>query len=166
MFQYFLDSDTEPIYDEHCKSKGLNMKLLTLLLLVTIAAFAGEDEPCQTPIENYQPSIESILKSSEGMSVSWLDKHVSRLGDAAAVVLIRLGAPGNLKNPSDIRKALHILSLAFDCPSCIERNEDRTTGVTMLLLSAMEATTQETQLRGQISQIRDHIRNQLSEYGR
>jgi len=140
------------------------MKSLTLLLLVTVAAFAGEDEPCHTPIESYQPSVESMLKMPEGMSVSWLDKYVGRLGDAAAVVLIRLGAPQNLKNPTDIRKALHILSLAFDCPSCIERDEDRTTGVTMLLLSTMEATTQGTQLREQISQTRDRIRNQVSQY--
>jgi len=140
------------------------MKSLILLLLVAVAAFAGEDEPCQTPIGSYQLSVESMLKMPEGTSVSWLDKHVSRLGDAAAVVLIRLGAPGNLKNPSDIRKTLHILSLAFDCPSCIERDEDRTTGVTILLLSAIESTTQGTKLGRQISQTRDYIRNQLSQY--
>jgi hypothetical protein len=142
------------------------MKSVALLLLVASAAFARQDEPCQTPIEEYQPSVESILKLPEGLSVSWLDKYVSRLGDDAAVVLIRLGAPESLKDPSDARKALHILSLAFDCPSCLERKENRTAGVAMLLLGALEARTHDGRLKRQISETRDHISNQLNEHSR
>jgi len=35
----------------------------------------------QTPIEEHQLSIESMLTLPEGVSVSWLDKHISRLGN-------------------------------------------------------------------------------------
>lgn len=139
------------------------MKYLPLLLLVTVAAFGHEEESCQTPIEQYGESVESMLRLPEGFSVSWLDKHVSRLGDDAAVVLIRLGAPENLKNSSDIKKVLNILRLAFDCPPCVEHAENRTSGVTMLFLDMVDARTQEKELKEQVRQTGDYIRAQLEQ---
>jgi hypothetical protein len=139
------------------------MKLLAFLLLATVSA-ATQDEPCQTPIAEYQPSVESMLKLPEGLSISWVDKYVSRLGDDAAVILIRLGAPKNLQSPSDIRKALNVLHVAFDCPSCIEHNESKTAEVTALLLDLMESRTRDPRIIEQIAKVRDYIGSQLKEY--
>lgn len=139
------------------------MKPMPLLLLIAVAAFARQDEPCQTPIQQYGPSIESILKLPEGFSVSWLDKHVSRLGDDAAVVLVRLGAPKSLKTASDTRKVLDILRSAFDCPECLEHGENRTGGVTLLLLDAIDARNKDRQLRKLIKETRDHVLSQLKQ---
>ena len=140
------------------------MKSLAIMLLACLRTFA--QEPCQTSAEMYAPAVESIMRLPEGTSISWLDKHVARLGDGAGVALIRLGAPKKLKDPADVRKALYVLRTAFDCPlQCIVQKEDRTAAVSMLLLDAIEDRQQDAQLKKQIAETRDYIRSQLHDAG-
>ena len=136
------------------------MKLIAVLLLFCCSTIVvtAQEEPCVSSTTNYAPAVKSALELPLSTSVSWIDKRISRLGDGAAVVLIRMGAPESLKKDSQIGAALHILELAYDCPTeCIEDEENRSTAVTLLLLDAFSMRTHDSNLQTKIEATRRYV---------
>ena len=84
-------------------------------------------------------TVRGLLKASyDGISISWLEKENSRLGDKVGVAILKIYRGKALNKPDNIRTFLPVIQLAFKDPEMIENSEDKNPKVTAALLRRLK----------------------------
>ena len=78
-----------------------------------------------------------IRMNATGYRTGTIAKHLPRLGDGAAIAVIKLFGPNKLCEAQTAKEVLPIIRGAFAHPELISREEDRRPTVTLLLLDYM-----------------------------
>jgi hypothetical protein len=97
-----------------------------MLSLLFLSAASGQDDPYSEAL------VRDALTSH--VTTSFSEKALSRLGDRAAVGIIRTLDDRELGDPSDAKRILWLLETAFSVPENIQVREDRTPKATLFLL--------------------------------
>ena len=87
--------------------------------------------------------VKTLLNQPEAFSVSWLEKRQERLGDRAAIALLKLLGEQKLMVPLNLRRSLKIIRGAFSAPCLIELSTDRNPTITVLILRDLEQKIKE-----------------------
>ncbi len=130
--------------------------LFLLLLPVTAVRVQPEtnlpDEACEEAcVDQYSMSlIKDLLALPEGISVSVLDKRRDRLGDRAAIGLLKFVNEEELLKPPKLLRSLEIMRGAFSAPCLIEIPADRKPSVTLFVLRDLERRAKDESLRRKI----------------
>ncbi len=114
---------------------------------------ASCDKECVT-------TIRSLLEQQKhGISVSWLERANSRLGDSVSVGVQKIFAGRNIASPKNVRPNLPILVQAFRSPEMITDAENKSPTSTIKLLDTLSRDLRDAYLREEIIRTRDAILN-------
>lgn len=127
--------------------------LLLLLLALGPPAFSQEkQEDCSTSsyCEEY---LRKILKNPVLTGVSMSQKRISRLGDRAAIGLLKGLSDSELLDPGNIPIIIRLVRLAFANHGLIEAKMDRRPHVALLVLQHVESKSRDENHRKQIREL-------------
>ena len=85
-------------------------------------------------------------------------RYMPRLGDKAAVAIIKIYDGPDLKDPKNVKAYLPLIQLAFHDPRLVMDEEDRNSAVTLFLLHYLRANIQDAALKGEISKVEEKVR--------
>ena len=81
--------------------------------------------------------LQAVLAQPIGVSVGFLEKALTRLGDRAAVALLKLYNDEDWSNSQSVMRALGIIQVAMRAPHVIAARFDQSPDVSILLLRTM-----------------------------
>jgi hypothetical protein len=84
-------------------------------------------------------------------------KHLPRLGDRAAIAILKLLSPDELADPQKAKNVLDVLRGAFAHSEFIAAKDDRKPEVTLFLLNYMQEKLRDTSLYDEISLFKTSI---------
>jgi len=125
--------------------------MMSVLLVRPCLAEAAADED-----DVYGERTVAAAMQPPGISLSFTEKGVNRLGDRAAIGLIRLLGRRSLDR-AQIEKALTILRAAFGAPRIISRAPDREPKATLFLLDCLKNMPTSRGLESDIARTRDSV---------
>lgn len=96
------------------------------------------------------------------VSASFVDKNIPKLGDQAAIAIIKMFPAADLHSPPAIREILPILRDAFSIPAAIKNPDDRHPQITFLLLDEFDRGNSDTGLHEQIRELRQYVQGQVA----
>jgi len=132
-----------------------------LVVLSMFSSIQAEEKACEKSIDRYGPEVESQMALPYYSSVSWVDKHLSRLGDASSVVLLRTGIAEKQLTPGELKQVLYILDTSFSCGFCIEEKENKNPRITLALLELLKFKYTDASLQASIDEttktIQEHV---------
>ncbi len=126
---------------------------LSLSIFVSMA-FAGI-ACCQTV--STEEMIRRII--DKGVFEGQMQKHIGRMGDAAAVTVTKVFAGKNLTS-NEIDNTLIVLTASFADPRGVEDVSDRQPRTTLFVLRDLESSTRDPELRKRIADIRKYVQEQ------
>lgn len=94
--------------------------------------------------------VKTLLEQPEGFSVSWLEKRQGRLGDRAAIALLKLFTEQELLEPRRLIRSLSVMRGAFSTPCYIEIVADKKPSVTLFVLRGLERQVKDANVSKQI----------------
>lgn len=94
--------------------------------------------------------VRGLLDQPEGASISWLDKARDRLGDRAAIALVKIFGEQELLQPGNLHRSLEIMRGAFSAPCIIEIASDRKPSVTLFVLRDLERQVRDETVRKEV----------------
>jgi hypothetical protein len=106
--------------------------------------------------------VKRVLRQPAGSSASFLEKQANRLGDRASIAVLKIFEVQELTKPETARKILSLIHDAFVAPEIISIREDRKPRVTLFLLTYMEHEVNAPDLRREISETADFVRNRTA----
>lgn len=121
--------------------------------------------PQVTPSDNEDPYGELIISgtlSLNGVSLSFTEKALNRLGDRAAIGLTRVIADKPPTQPEQVKAILSILRKAFTQPTLITLKADRQPKATLFLLNCLQNLTFSRDLTGEIKETRAFVLQKVS----
>ena len=132
-----------------------------LLLVSSSAAF------CQSA---NQANGEQIVKrawvqASQKMYDSWMEKGLTRLGDASSVELTKILGAKNLE-AQDIDAILLIINLSFRAPRLVEVQVDRQPRTTLFVLQSLYSSTNGPELKRKITDTKKYVQEQFDKSGK
>src|SRR6267154_662799 len=131
------------------------MKCLLAFFLFVLFPRIGYGQAVNT---NTEQQIKNTLVS--GGYSGQTDKQLSRIGDAAAVIVTKVLGESNLA-PQDIENILIVIHLSFSAPHLVEAPEDRNPRATLFLLRSLNSVTTDEKLRQRISEERKFVLGQF-----
>ena len=120
--------------------------LASLLLCSSLNARSQDEDADQYSIR----LVKGLLDQPEGASVSWLDKARDRLGDRAAIALVKIFGE-ELLQPRNLHRSLQIIHGAFSAPCLIEIASDRKPSITLFVLRDLERQVKDETLRKEVA---------------
>lgn len=111
------------------------MKSFTRLAVIILACgpvWANDSSPCDDPYA--VGVVKRVLSSPTGMASSFGEKEISRLGDRAAIAMVKIFSKEDLVKPSTMNKVLPIVRVAFERPKIVAYEKDRSPDFTLILL--------------------------------
>jgi hypothetical protein len=131
------------------------MKYFSLFLLLLLGWLpSAENAPADDP---YGEQAVSNALSVKGGSLSFTEKAVNRLGDRAAIGLMRLFAAQPVASPDQVKGILLILRNAFSAPSIIVVDADREPKATLFLLQYLQTLSVSRNLGPEISETKAFV---------
>jgi hypothetical protein len=127
--------------------------LASLVLCFSISARSQDEEADQYSIR----LVKGLLDQPEGASVSWLDKARDRLGDRAAIALVKIFGEQELLQPKNLHRSLQIIHGAFSAPCLIEIESDRKPSITLFVLRDLEGRVKDETLRKEITSTKTFV---------
>jgi hypothetical protein len=97
------------------------------------------------------------------ISTGFSEKMTERLGDRAAVALLKIYGKEGLKQPSTLTAALGLIREAFSYPNVISNPEDKKPDVTLLLLQALSDETESSETKRDIGEVLDFVKQKARE---
>jgi hypothetical protein len=142
------------------------MRFVTLIcstLLLFSSVFAQDKVNGQ---DEYTKSIrlvkQAVALTDEGISLSFTWKRIGRLGDGVSIALLKIYDADALQNPQNIRNYLPVIRTAFGIPKIVRLTENRKPEVTIFLLTYLEGRVKDENLKAQISDVIEFIKEQTS----
>jgi len=108
----------------------------------------------QQHVTTPEEMIRSIIET--GMFEGEMQKHIGKMGDAAAVVVTKVFAGRDL-TPLDIKMALVVVRSAFADPRDLPIEADRQPRTTFLLLRYLDFSTHDPALKQDIAHTRKYV---------
>ncbi len=102
---------------------------------------------------------EALWEQSKGITDSSTEKNINRLGDKAAIALLKILKEDELQDPQTIRSTLPIIHRAFAYPKLISEADDRKPSVTLFLLHHLESQVTDPTLKAEISELIKFIKD-------
>ena len=141
--------------------------LITAAIFFTLLLFPsafGQDKVKEQVEDVYSIRLvkESVKSPDLALGFSVTEKHINRLGDGVSIALLKIYDQDGLKDPQNIRNYLPIVRAAFAAPRIVRSPEDRKPKVTMFLLTYLEANVTDANLKAQISDAINYVREQTS----
>jgi hypothetical protein len=115
------------------------MKYLSYLLLLLLLCPRSATTTTNAEDDPYGEQAVRNALSSNGVTLSFTEKAINRLGDRAAVGLMRILADKTVTSPDQVKSILSILRTAFSAPSVIAVEADRQPRATLFLLQSLES---------------------------
>ena len=109
-------------------------------------------------------TIQNALSAPESFSVGWQEAAVNRMGDRAAVSILKLVEADQLAKPEVVNKVLMILQEAFARPEIVAAEEDRVPQVTRFVLRYLSQQFSSPPMRDSINKTSNYIEQQAKEY--
>ena len=106
------------------------------------------------------PYAEQTIRNTlalNGVSPSFVEKDIGRLGDRAAIGLMRVLSEEPLVRPDQLKNILSILRDAFRVRSIISNEADRQPKATLFLLNCLQEQAASRDLRDEISETRTFV---------
>jgi len=120
-------------------------------ILATQAAFGRDKE------DTYRERDIAAAMSSNGLSLSFTEKSLNRMGDGAAIALVRILGEKSLTQPTQVRDVLSIVRQAFTAPRIITREADRAPKATLFLLNWLRDLPASRELIPKIEETRTFV---------
>ncbi len=96
-----------------------------------------------------------------GVSVSFTEKEINRLGDRAAIGIMRMVADQPLTQPGQVKIVLSILQDAFRVPGIITVDADRQPKATLFLLASLQNLSISRDLTAEIGQTKAFVSREV-----
>ena len=132
------------------------MKIILTLFVFSLLPSVGHSQATNTGPEE---QIARVV-SSGGYSGT-TDKQLSKMGDAAAVVVTKVLGESNL-GPQDIENILLVIHLSFAVPLQVETPVDRKPRTTLFLLQSLNFLAKDPGLKQRIAQERQFVLDQFT----
>jgi len=119
---------------------------------------------CQSLNDRYPTeAVKRILTSPNAFASGYNEKIVNRLGDGAAIAIIKIFTAKELVKPENVNQILSIVREAFERPEIVPVEEDRNPRVTNLLLRYLENQTTDSKLKTSIHKTEEFVENRTGE---
>ena len=142
------------------KQRLRNSACLAILWIGIGAGFASAQEEA-AQLESPDPYgvviVRGLLAESADFSTGFSEKQRDRLGDRAAIAVLKIFSDQELRNPATARKVLRLIETVFRNPQLISVKEDREPRVTLFLLGYLEQVAPDRQLRQEISAVAQRL---------
>ena len=139
------------------------------LLVVVMVLGAGQLGFCQGDSQDpYAEKLVTSFVSLPGTPIlySMQEKAVNRLGDRAAIGLIRyLGAEAP-STSKQVERILGVIKMAYAAPAAITSDADRQPKATLLLLAYLNYSPVSNKMRIDLEQTRTYVLRQIESYKR
>jgi hypothetical protein len=89
---------------------------------------------------------------------SWGQKGLARLGDRAAIAVLKILEPAELRDPGRIKASLQIVRQAFAQPQLIDSQFDKEPKVILFLLQYMKTARLDTSTQAEIGQTEEFVK--------
>jgi hypothetical protein len=137
--------------------------IICSILLLFSSVFAQDKVDGQ---DEYTASIRLVktyieLRTS-GISLSAVNRRIARLGDGVSIALLKIYDADALESPENIQKYLPTVRDAFSAPNRIQLSENRKPDVTIFLLKHLERKIEGENLKVQISNVIEFVKQQTS----
>lgn len=143
------------------------MKRFVVLVVILVA---GHWAFCQSNSQEdpYEERLVAYFIGTPGTVVyySMQVKAVNRLGDGAAIGVMRYLGEQSLTSPEEGTRILGLIKMAYAAPEAIRSDSDREPKATLVLLKYLSYSTISKKLQPEIEQTRGYIIKQLEEYKR
>ena len=128
-------------------------RLLFLIPCVAVIVFFAPRNCSAQGAEDYDvPLVKTALQEQlQGISLSFREKYVSRLGDRVSIALLKILDDGDFKDPRTLRAALRLVRQSFMYPNLISIIQDKKPKITLFLLNNLNGNTGDASLKGEIS---------------
>jgi len=146
------------------------MRLLILILSILIATSSGiarQNDSLQASNqvnESDEAAAIRIVSNRLGyppkVSISFVEKQIHRLGDRAAIGLVKIFVESDFRDSEQASKALEIIRSAFAYPDMISRQEDKEPKVALLFLTKLRDQIESSDLRVEIDSLIDFVKEQ------
>ncbi len=137
------------------------------LFILLIFLASGELGLCQGDSQNpYAEKLVTALVAGRGTLVvySMQEKALNRLGDGAAIGLIRHVGAQIPTTSQEVQRMLSVIRMAFAAPEIIASDADREPKATVVLLSYLSFLPVSSSLKEQIKDTRTYVEHHLSDY--
>jgi hypothetical protein len=137
---------------------------LVLLLWPQFGITQSGPVPSNSNPDGEDPYAEQTIRmaiSLPGISVSSIEKLLNRLGDRAAIGIMRVMADQPLTRPDQIKTLLSILRDAFRVPGIVTVDADRQPKATLFLLRSLQNLPISRDLKTEIDQTKAFVSRDL-----
>jgi hypothetical protein len=139
------------------------MKQFILITVLICGQIGFSQNDSQDP---YAEKLVSSFVAPSGTVIilSMHEKAVGRLGDRAAVGLIRhLGAQGPA-TPQELERILNVIKMAFAVPEAISSDADRDPKATSLLLAYLSSLPMSGDSKTEVENTRAYVARRITDY--
>src|SRR6266849_2441933 len=137
---------------------------LLFLLVPQFAATWPGLRPASSNPSGEDPYAERTIRTAmalNGVSVSFTEKEINRLGDRAAIGIMRMVADQPLTQPGQVKIVLSILQDAFRVPGIITVDADRQPKATLFLLASLQNLSISRDLTAEIGQTKAFVSREV-----
>jgi len=134
---------------------------IATFMIVLVVCCSAQEKKC-ADIYSLE-SVKRALTAPASFSPGWSEASMNRMGDRAAMSVLKVLRADDLANPETVRRVLVLLKDAFAKPQIVETVEDRTPQVTNLLLAYLQQLSKDAALQAEIKATSDYIGVQTSQ---
>lgn len=98
-----------------------------------------------------------VQERKMGAHTSHQDRYLPRLGDKAAIALVKIYDGPGLIDPKNVEAYLPLIPIAFSNLQWVTEQEDHNPAVTKFLLNYLRANVQDAALKDQISKVEAQV---------
>jgi hypothetical protein len=133
--------------------------LLQLPILVLSAVLIAPGAQVGEVPDSYSLAIvkRCIRERQMGLITGHQLRYLPRLGDKAAIAIIKIYDGPGLIDPKNVKAYLPLIQLAFQDLRSVTDEEDHQPAVTLLLLHYLRANIQDAALKGEISKVEEQV---------
>ena len=135
--------------------------IISLFLLASGSATSGQ-------LETQDPYWTAIIKfefkmNENGRRVisSWSQRILVRLGDRAAVSILKILEPAEVKDPEKVKACLFIIQQAFAAPQSISLEADKDPRVTLFMLEYWKQNIADPKTQDSIEETLRYVQKQV-----
>ncbi len=134
--------------------------LFLISCIVVIVVCSPRICPAQCAEDYDVPLVRVVVQEQvQGISLSFREKYVSRLGDRVSIALLKILDDRDLANPKMVRVILRLVKQSFMSEDLISIVEDKKPKVTLFLLNRLLGETRDSKLRLEISDLIELVKD-------
>lgn len=137
-------------------------RFIALLLFVLGAQIAFSQSGAEDPYA--ERLVSSLVDRHSAPIISMQEKAVNRLGDGAAVGLIRRVGVQPPATAEEVQSILLVIRMAFAAPQIISSHADHEPKAALLLLAYLRYLPVSANIKGEIDQTRSYVQQQVNDY--